>query len=121
MRRAAGENLKQHRPQAIDIGPVVDLLDIPLGLLGRHVGRRADDVAAERGLHFGRIGDVDGRSGGLGLVGRFGQAPVEHQHFAEAAEDHIFWLQVAVDYAPRVSERNRVADADESLQQAAPL
>ncbi len=46
-----------------------------------------------------------------------GQAPVEHHHLAEAAEDDVVRLQVAVDDAVRVGVVEGLADADEGLQQ----
>ena len=56
-------------------------------------------------------------AGLLGLVDHLGQAPVEHDHLAEAAEHDVFGLQVAVDHAARVGVADRLADLDERLQQ----
>ena len=40
-RRLAGEDLAEDRAQGEDVGPLVDPVDLAAGLLGRHVGRRA--------------------------------------------------------------------------------
>ena len=44
-RRAPGQELVEDASQRIDVGARADLLDLPLGLLGRHVAGRAQDRA----------------------------------------------------------------------------
>ena len=53
----------------------------------------------------------------VGAVDDLGQAPVQDDHLAEVAQDDVLPLQVAVDHPPRVGVRQRVADADEGVEQ----
>ena len=48
---------------------------------------------------------------------QLGQAPVEHDDFAEIAQDHVLALEVAVDDPARVRIGHGVADRDEGIQQ----
>src|SRR5262249_50696773 len=58
-RGAAGEDLVEDGAQAIDVGPPVDLVLPAPGLLGGHVGRRAERLAAHAPLRAGpRFGDA---------------------------------------------------------------
>ena len=53
----------------------------------------------------------------VGLTDDLGQAPVEHDHLAVAAEHHVFGLEIAVDHPPRVRIADRLTDLDERLEQ----
>ena len=52
-RRPAGQDLVEDRPQAVDVGPLVDQVVAPLGLLGGHVCRRAQELTLHRPLRTG--------------------------------------------------------------------
>ena len=89
-------------PQRVEIDPPVDLLAV--GLLRRHVLRRADD-GARTGLHLGEIGE------------ELGDAEVEHLHEvrvpAAAREEDVLRLEIAVDHAARVGRAEPLADLGE--------
>jgi hypothetical protein len=93
----------------------------PLGLLRRHVRRRAQHLALHRRLHRAARGGL--HRGGLAvrLADDLGQAPVEDDHFAVVAQHHVLRFQVAVQHAARVRVRHRVARPDKGGQQLAQL
>ena len=53
----------------------------------------------------------------VGLAHDLGQAPVEHDHFAVAAQHHVFGLEIAMDDPARVGIPHRLADLDERFEQ----
>jgi hypothetical protein len=67
-------------------------------LLGRHVERRADDIAA-------------GRQALLSF--EVSEAEVEDAQVAHAVEDQVRWLDVAVDHALRVGVLQTARDVGE--------
>ena len=92
----AGDHVVKGRPQAVDIGPDVDI-GLTAHLLGADVIRRAD------------------RHAGLGqhpfiVVGQARQTEIGQLDFALFRQDHVFGLDVAVDQTragPRVSRPRR--------------
>src|SRR5262249_32842794 len=52
---------------------------------------------------------------------QLGQSPVEHDHFAETAQDDVVALEIAVDDAAAVRVSDRVADGDKGIQAHRPL
>ena len=124
VRRPAGEDLEQDRPQPVDVGPRVDQVEPPLGLLRRHVRRRPELPPRLRRLapRLGRHAHLGQRLVGLvGPVDDLGQAPVEDDHLAEAPQHDVLRLQVAVHHPARVRIADRLADRHERLQQPQPL
>ena len=98
----AGERLVEDERQRVEVG--LGARRAALGLLGRHVGQRADDVArARQDVVAGDPRDAE--------VGQLGQ-PVAVA--AAVGDDHVAGLDVAVhDPAPvRVGERVAQRDAD---------
>ena len=98
----------------------------PRGLLGAHVGRRAQRRAGQR------LGRAAGRgrasasarptsAPGSARPSGLGQAPVDHQRLAVLADDDVARLDVAVQHAPAVGVLDRVADVEEPPQQLAQL
>jgi hypothetical protein len=97
------------------------VLDVPLGLLGAHVGRRPQRAARQRlGRPAGRRRDqrpLAGTRTGVGPAGRLGQAPVDYQRLAVLADDDVPRLDVAVQHAPRMRVADRVADVSKAAQE----
>ena len=110
---------------------------LPLGLLRRHVRRRAQYLSRLRPL-VGRLpgGAIIGRLARLRTDGANGQrlrrmvfvldlpagqicgkAPVHDLDLAEAPHHDVGWFQVAVDDAPAVGKADRLAHLQERLQQ----
>ena len=103
-----GERLVEHERERADVGPLVDPLT--RGLLGRHVGERADDVAGSREqLVAGQVGDPE--------VDSFAAAPpraVRHDHVLRldvAVDDAAAWAWSSASQAtgPRAARRGRSA------------
>ena len=65
VRRLAGQDLAQDRAQAEDIGPAVQMGDVAVGLLGRHVRRRAQQRTG-----FGVGAEAAGRAAAAGGANR---------------------------------------------------
>jgi hypothetical protein len=125
-RRRAGGDLVQHRAEAVHVGALVDLVERARGLLRGHVSggsqhlpvaRRAHAVAGVRDTRGRVAGRV--RVRGFGFAEHFRDAPIEQNHFAEVAEDHVRRFQVAVNDAPRVCVGDRLAQRDERGEQFA--
>ena len=57
----------------------------------------------------------------VGLAGRLGQTPVDHQRLAVLAHDHVARLDVAVQHPARVGVADRVAHVHEPPQELAQL
>ena len=117
-RREPREQLAQDQPQAVDIGPHVEVAPAG-GLLGAHRRPAARQLAGLGDLRFERAVAVDG----------LGDAEVDHlrRRPAVAVEgEHVGRLQVAVDQAALVGVGDAVAGAAEQPQalldrQAAPV
>ena len=93
----AGPALVEHQRERVDVGGLGHAL--ALGLLGRHVGERADDVAGARERVADReVGDAE--------VGELGEAGAGR---GLGDDDHVLRLDVAVDDLLRVRVRERVA------------
>ena len=107
-RRRTGEQLVEHHAEGIDIGPRVDVHRRRVGLLGRHVRRRAHDRPDVGQAHVGQL-----------HLGRLGHAEVDHLRRRPAVHlrhQHVARLQVAVDDPLLVGVLHRLADRDEQLQ-----
>ena len=52
-RRPTGQDLVEDRAQTVDVGPFVDQVVPPLGLLGRHVRRRSQELTLHRPVGTG--------------------------------------------------------------------
>ena len=105
---AASHHLVEHRAKAEDVGPAVDRA--PLGLLGRHVRRRADRRAL--------VGERDRPRGRRVVIWleQLRDAEVEHFHVAGRRDHDIGRLQIAMDDAGAVSFRQRVGDPRREFQ-----
>src|SRR5436190_1934843 len=74
--------------------------ELAAGLLRRHVRRRADDLARDRGhARPLRLQDHFGRRLGNVLLGIAREAPVDHDRLAVLADDDIGGFEVAVNHA----------------------
>jgi hypothetical protein len=104
---AAGEHLPQHHAEGPDVGPAVSRL--ARGLLGRHVGRRAENQARRRGVagHGGR--QRQARVAVIGLP-RLGEPEVQHLDRAVGTELNVGRLEVAVDDPLFVCRLQRLRD-----------
>ena len=121
-RRLATQDLVEDRPQAIHIRLAVDQFPTPLGLLRAHVGGRPEDLPLHRLVTaLGVLQRHRRRERLIGAADDLGQAPVEHDDFAEVAQDNVLTLQVAMDHAPAVGVGHGMADAYECLEQLAQL
>ena len=54
-RQLAGQQLVEDHPQAVHVAAAVDLVRLAAGLLGAHVGRRAQHLAIERHRDLARV------------------------------------------------------------------
>ena len=95
-RRLAGKELVRHDPEGIDVGPVVRRV-ADVGLLGRHVGGRADEQPGR--------GEVRARLG----LDRLGDAEVREEELVPAEED-VLGLHVTVHDAGAVGVPERAGD-----------
>ena len=109
---AAAQDLKEHRAQGVDVGggPHGPLAR---GLLGRHVGRRADDRAGAGGEGAALAAGGARQLGGA--LQRAGEAPVEHQDLAPGADHDVRGLDVPVDDPAVVHVSHRLADPGEGV------
>jgi hypothetical protein len=111
-RRLAGKHLVQHRGQRVDVGPRVEPL-VARGLLGAHVGRRADDEPCLGQLLLVAPSEVPR------------DPEVGHERVAVVGEEQVLGLDVAVDdaVAMRVLERLRrlAGDTERVLDRELPL
>jgi hypothetical protein len=131
-RRLTREHHGQNRPQTEHVRPLVDQVDRPDRLFGRHERRSAHEAAVLRfpagmgiavGVHVRAIVRRCRRSGGgrHRRTQHLRQAPVHHLHFAERPHHHVRRLQVPVDDAPAVRVADRLADRFENPEQPAAI
>ena len=83
------EHLVQYHAERIDITAGIDIAVAQLGLLGAHVGRRADEL-----FHAGEEGVF-----GQAALSRFGDAEIDHlrrRHTVVQGDENIRRLEVAV-------------------------
>jgi hypothetical protein len=121
-RRLAGQHVVEERAERVDVR--TDIHPLAARLLRRHVAQGAHDRAG--------LGHVGARGAGVGascLCGHvrgdragqvLGEAPVDHDDLAEAADQHVGGLEVAVDDLLRVGVGDRVGDGDHVLEQGEP-
>ena len=125
-RGLAGQQAIERGAEAVDVGARPEVVEVARGLLGAHVGRRAQRRAGQRlgTCRWPTRASASARRRGrdrLDLPQRLGQAPVDHQRLAVLADDHVARLDVAVQDAPAVGVVDRVADVDEPPQELAQL
>ena len=120
--RLAGQQTVECRAQAVDVRPRAQPVELAPGLLGAHVGRRAQR-AARQGLRLSRWrrGDRLLADRRVGPAHGLGQPPVDHQCLAVLAHDDVGRLDVAVDHPAGVRVIDGVADIEEPAQQLAQL
>jgi hypothetical protein len=99
-RRAAREHLVRHRADGVEVGAMVERR-VGAGLLGRHVGRRAERHADARRLVLARR-----------LAHRLGHAEVGDQR-VPLGQHHVVGLDVAMHHAATVRMGQRIGDLDE--------
>ncbi len=115
----------ERRAQAVDVAARPEQVESPFGLLGAHVGRRAQGRSGEC------VARPAGRSGpqrrlGARIAGRWlapaddlRQAPVDHQGLAIGTEQDITRLDVAMEHTPAVGVGDRIADIQKATEQPA--
>ena len=103
-RTLSAQHFIQHHAEREDVGPRIDRF--ALGLLGRHVGHGAQDLA-RRGQDSNNRRGIYGAA--VGLSGAFGETEIEDFH-AGGRDHHVAWLQVAMNDAARVSGGQCVRD-----------
>ena len=89
-------------------------------MFGGHVERCTHDIAVHR-LGQRQIGWIERGSYHLGcqftVFEDFGQAPIENNYLPKIIQRDIFRFEVTMDYASRVSIRDRLADIEENGKQ----
>ncbi|MEZ4253451.1 MAG: hypothetical protein R3B99_35020 [Polyangiales bacterium] len=106
------EHLEEDRAEGVDVGARVDV--VAARLLRRHVLRRAERFARRREARAsaGGLGEAEVEQHGAfgGLVGELARAVGVGARRALAGEEDVGRLQIAVDDALVVGERERVRD-----------
>ena len=135
--RMPAQEVIEHGAERVDVRVRPHHLEEPVCLLGRHVGRRSDDLAVHReqggvrglGVLVTRRAHLDG----LGRPRRFDaqvapilgaehprQSPVHDVDLTEAPHHHVRGLEVPVDHALGVRVRHGLADLEQHAQGARP-
>ena len=112
-RRPSGEHLVEHRAKAVDVRAVIQFR-VLANLLRRHVGHRALQFAGAGGRGLG----VHRAAPRVGLRQHLGEAPIEHQHLAERADQHVFGLDVPMRDAVVVGVGQCVGHLDDHFDEA---
>ena len=123
VRRSTRQQLKQDGTDPVDVGV---LAGGAARLLRSHVGRSSDCATI---LSVGRCircyapGSVGRTTRTLDLriiriACKFGEPPVQQDHFAEFTEHNIAGLEIAVHHSARMRVTDRIADTDNGRQQA---
>lgn len=131
VRWSSGEDRVENRPERIDVRRRIHLLHVAGGLLGRHEHRSTGNRAGgsdERVLRIVALFTApaamdrgqwilaaETQSRGVPILGPddLREPPVHDVRFAERADTDVVRLEVAVDNALRMSERDRLRDAGE--------
>ena len=133
VQRLQREDLEEDRAERVDVGARVDAIALAADLLGRHVPRRADHRAVCGAARQSRDGRLEAwprsrstLAGGLRTSSSrrrrsLREPPVEHVDLAEVAEHDVRRLEIAVEHAARVRERDREADAARTRRAACAL
>ena len=104
-RSVACEQLVEHDAEREDVAARVELAT--RGLLGRHVGDRAEHDAGTRRLRISRLA--------RGLLGRFGETEVGELRVTALTHEDVRGLDVAMQDVGGVRSRERIRDADQKL------
>ncbi len=107
-RRRTGEQLVEDHAQRIDVGPCVDVHRRWVRLLGRHIGRRADDRS---GIAQTLVGQVELRGLGHAEIDDLGRGTA-----VDLGDHHVRRLEVAVDDSFLMGMLHRLANGHEQLQ-----
>ena len=121
-RRLAGQQTVEGGAQRVDVGARAQPVEIASGLLGAHVGRRAQRAAGQglrRSARRRRDGLLADRR--VGPAHGLGQPPVDHQRLAVPAQDDVGRLEIPMDHAAGVGVIDGVADVEEAAEQLAQL
>ena len=106
----------QDRPETVDIGTLVEGVDLASHLFRRGVGGGAEDIATEA---QGRVVPLDRTEpAGIAVARQRGDPPVHDVDLAEGAEKDVLRLQVPMEDALPVGVSDGVGDADETGDQA---
>ena len=120
VRRLSREQVIEDGADREHVGALVDLCDARGGLLGRHVGRRAEQRSRDGGvLRAGGRAErgVDGLDALADLAPHLRDPPVEQHRLAVLAEHDVVGFHVAVDDAVLVGKRERVRQPHDGRQQ----
>ena len=113
----ACQRLVEHGTQAVDVGAIVKIA-VHADLFRRHVGDRPLQAAVQgqrQILHHGAWCVIRfSRRRPLG-VPDLGQAPIQHEHLAEGADEDVLGLDVPVRDAVPVRVLQRMGDLDDDF------
>ena len=126
VRGLAGEDLAQDRAESKHVGPLVEFLGAPHGLLGGHVRGGAhhaslDGLRPDGAGSHGRNAREIRRSSRLVSAEHLGEPPVDDLHLAERADHHVRGFEVTVDHPARVGVGHGLSDLFVDGDQVDPL
>ena len=97
-RQFAREKFEQDHAQRVNVAASIGPVPLAAGLLGRHVGRRAQQLSLDREGHFADFAAC--------------QAEVDDVGLAVAIHHDVAGLQIAVDHARLMRMLQRVGELD---------
>ena len=100
--QAAGQHFIEHHAGGVDVAAVVGV--VPLGLLGGDI-----------------VDGANGLIGGVGAVGKKGNAEIRHLHRAVPENHDVLGLDVPVDDAPAVGVAEALHDLGDKVQGLRPV
>ena len=116
MRGITGDDRERDRPQAIDVGPMVDLVEAASRLFWVHLERCPQDLSLAGSIAAASNHGI-GQTFDRVVVGHLRQTLIDNNHLTKIVDHDVFWFEVAMDDLPRMGVSQRAANVDERGQQ----